>query len=87
MKLCKNCKHYNGRGDCHRWQFVEPVNGETRIPWIIARVERESALRVPGCNSPDPCGPDGKHWEEAPPKPATPVKLPWWKRLLNLENS
>jgi hypothetical protein len=85
MKLCKDCKHFDARSDCTRWQIVEPVRGETRTPWIIASVEREVNTHNPGCNTPDPCGPDGKHWVKAPPPPPpAPVATPWWRRILCL---
>lgn len=81
MNLCKNCKHFYGRGDCQRWQYVEPVNGEVCMPWITARNERDLTTHYPGFNTKDPCGPDGKHWEAAPPAPAPAIKAPWWRRI------
>jgi len=70
-------------GDCTRWRWPDPVSGEEVIPSIGANVERCSDLHVRGANTPDPCGPAGKHWVEAPPlPPPAPVDPPWWRRLL-----
>ena len=87
MKLCKDCAHFDGERDCTRWKLSpDLVTGEIRTPQISAAVERSSPLHVPACNTPDPCGPDGKHWVEAPPKPQpSPKDLSWWRRIFGME--
>lgn len=85
MKLCINCKHYE-RDYCTRWRITDPVLGEEIVPVIYARTERCSNLPVSACNTPDPCGPEGKHWVEPPPPPPAPKPAPWWRRVFGMAN-
>ncbi len=90
MKLCKDCKHLSDDSGkhCTRVRWTDPVTGDEKRLHLYASIERDVTKPVLGCTSNDPCGPDGKHWVEAPPKPAPkPAPLPWWKRAFCRSNT
>lgn len=87
MKLCTNCKHYNGKEYCTRWRVVSPVDGKERTRQIWAHSERNRTKPDYGWTTPDPCGPDGKHWVEATtPVQSTAKPTPWWRRAFGMAN-
>ena len=67
MKLCKDCRHYDGTSYCSRETYIDPVNGKLRTRFANAHCER-TYKKASFQTTSDPCGPEAKHFEQAPPK-------------------
>lgn len=66
LKICKDCKHYHGRGDCGRYAKLttNPVTGYTSMQgYVDASYMRVSIAFHPFFHPFKNCGQKGRHWE------------------------
>lgn len=79
MKLCINCAHYSyimlHTCNKHVITKISPVTGNPRSSgWIRCEIERAGDRP----ESVNPCGPEGKNFEEKA-KEFKPVKVSFWE--------
>ncbi len=77
-KFCRDCRHYQPAGQRCRRELLDLVTGESYKFNLSATNERSTPVTT------DPCGTEGKHWQPKPAEPK-PVKVSWWKRILQLD--